>query len=237
VLPDLGFPYDALEGVFVGAQTMHLHHDKHHALYVNTLNHALAKREDVPSDIELLLMNIRKLPADLTGVVRNHGGGHMNHALFWRLLKPGGAQEPRGALKAQMEKDFGSFAKFQAVFEKAAATRFGSGWAWLVLERGTRQLSVCSTANQDNPVMDVEIGDCHGVPILGLDVWEHAYYLDYFNVRPEYVKAFWRVVNWDEAGVRFTTAKAAQEETHQSAAYPAHFSSFGLILVMYARFL
>lgn len=209
-LPELGFPYDALEKVFVGSQTMHLHHDKHHALYVNTLNKALAGSRNAGTDVEILVQGIRRLPVDVQGIVRNHGGGHLNHALLWRWLKPGGAKAPKGKLEAQIVKDFGSFEKFQTAFQTAAATRFGSGWAWLVLEPDKKHLKVCSTANQDNPNMDVDIGDCHGSAVLGLDVWEHAYYLDYFNVRPKYVKAFWKVANWDVAEEQFAAAMAAK---------------------------
>lgn len=210
VLPNLGFPYDALEGIFVGSQTMHLHHDKHHAAYVATLNKALAEGEveDAPADVAELLRHLSHVPGAIRSVVRNHGGGHMNHALFWKLLKPGGGRFPKGPLSERINADFGSLEAFQAVFEKGAASRFGSGWCWLVLEPGSGHLKICSTANQDNPVMDVDIGDCHGVPLLGLDVWEHAYYLDYFNARPAYVKAFWKVVNWHEVQTRFDEAMA-----------------------------
>jgi len=220
-LRELGFPYNALEGVFVSSQTMHLHHDKHHAFYVNTLNKAVAGSKEADLDIALLIQRIQKLPTNLQGAVRNHGGGHMNHALFWRWLKPGGAQAPKGELKAKIDKDFGSFEKFQTAFEAAAATRFGSGWAWLVLEPGKQSLHVCSTANQDNPVMDVDIGDCHGTPLLGLDVWEHAYYLNYFNVRPKYVKAFWKVVNWDVVEERLATATPLPMPTPAPTPTPA----------------
>jgi Fe-Mn family superoxide dismutase len=232
-LPALGFPYDALARHFVGDQTMHLHHDKHHALYVKTLNDALASTEDVPSDVEVLVSHIRKQPKNVQDVVRNHGGGHMNHALFWKWLKPGGtSQVPKGPLHAKIVKDFESFEKFQSAFENAAATRFGSGWAWLVLEPGKQHLRVCSTANQDNPVMDVDVGDCRGSPVLGLDVWEHAYYLDYFNVRPKYVKAFWKVANWDEAEKRFAAAMEAKEvKEEQSAAKLAHLDLLTVLLI------
>jgi len=242
VLPELDFNYDALEKVFVGSQTMHLHHDKHHAFYVNTLNAALEKSEAVPMDIETLVKNIHKLPPNLRAVVRNHGGGHMNHALFWKWLKPGGAQAPKGTLKAKILEDFGSFSKFQAAFEAAAATRFGSGWAWLVLQPG-KHLKVCSTANQDNPTMEVgnfhdtqqlPIG-CRGTPLLGLDVWEHAYYLDFFNLRLKYAKAFWKVVNWDVVDERFAAAmadkKLNEESSERSAAQFSHLCPLGLLLV------
>lgn len=241
-LPELDFPYDALEGVFVGSQTMHLHHDKHHALYVNTLNKAMAGSKKAGTDIELLIQQIQELPRNIRGVVRNHGGGHLNHALFWRWLKPGGGPAPKGAVKARIDKDFGSFEKFQAAFEAAAVARFGSGWVWLVVEEGNageEHLRVCSTANQDNPVMDVDIGNCHGTPLLGLDVWEHAYYLDYFNVRPKYVKAFWKVANWDTVEERFAKAKAMPKKEHKehSAAGLARLGPVVAFIVIACRML
>jgi len=202
-VPALGFPYEALEGAFVGSQTMHLHHDKHHATYVMMLNKALASAgmHDPPKDVAKLVARLDQIPVAQRTLIRNHGGGHMNHGLFWRWLTPGGPPEPRaeGHLHKAISDNFGSFEAFQSAFEAAAASQFGSGWCWLVRDPRDGGLRVCSTANQDNPVMDIDIGDCHGTPILGLDVWEHAYYLDHFNVRPQYIKAFWKVVNWDEA--------------------------------------
>lgn len=240
VLPDLGFPYDALEGSFVGSQTMHLHHDKHHAFYVNTLNAALEKTTDAPAEIDVLLRTISQLPADIRGVVRNHGGGHMNHAMFWKWLTPGGSTLPQRALKDQILKDFESIEKFRAAFEAAAATRFGSGWAWLIWQPDKQHLKVCSTSNQDNPIMDLDIGDCHGEPVLGLDVWEHAYYLDYNNLRLNYVKAFWNVANWDQVEKQFSAAVLAKKETKvlQSASHFVYVSPLvvaGLCLAEFWR--
>lgn len=214
-LPELGFPYEALEGSFVGSQTMHLHHDKHHAFYVAMLNKAVEDGgiERPPEDVEELVSHLSDVPSGVRAMVRNHGGGHLNHLMFWRWMKPSAAgRQPRGPLAAQISEDFGSFSAFQSAFEKAAATRFGSGWAWLVLTPN-RKLKACSTANQDNPVMDADIGECRGTPVLGLDVWEHAYYLEYFNVRLSYVKAFWDVVNWEEAESRFAEARIRDERS------------------------
>lgn len=228
-LPSLGFPYDALEGVFVGNQTMHLHHDRHHAFYVNMLNKALVGRDDVPQDVEILVQRIGNLPDAAQTPVRNHGGGHANHAMFWKWLKPGGSHEPSGKLREMIVKEFGSFANFQAEFQKAAVSRFGSGWAWLVLQRGTHKMKVCSTANQDNPLMDVDIGDCRGMPLLGLDVWEHAYYLDFFNLRLGYIKAFWKVVNFDAVQERFDKALTSPYMQDRSS---AHMSSSSFLMII-----
>ncbi|MCW9710077.1 superoxide dismutase [Mn] [Avibacterium sp. 21-586] len=199
-LPELGYAYDALEPHF-DAQTMEIHHSKHHQAYVNNANAALEGLSDeflamCPGE---LVSNLNKLPADKRGVLRNNAGGHANHSLFWKSLKKGTTLQ--GALKEAIERDFGSVDAFKAEFEKAAATRFGSGWAWLVLNNG--KLEVVSTANQDSPLMGKEIAGCEGYPILGLDVWEHAYYLKFQNRRPDYIKEFWNVVNWDYAAERF----------------------------------
>mmetsp|Transcript_101430 Transcript_101430/g.160387 ORF Transcript_101430/g.160387 Transcript_101430/m.160387 type:complete len:269 (+) Transcript_101430:79-885(+) len=232
-LPELDFPYDAFEGVFVGSQTMHLHHDRHHAVYVDTLNKAMAGLKEAGRDIELLLQQIQDLPVAVQGVVRNHGGGHMNHALFWKWLKPGGSRMPQGELKEKIVEDFSSFEKFQGAFEAVAAARFGSGWAWLVL-KPDKHLDVCSTANQDNPVMDVNIGGCHGMPVLGLDVWEHAYYLDYNNVRPKYVKDFWKIVNWNVVEERFAAAMLKNDVKggDHSVAVTLHLCPFVVVVVL-----
>lgn len=232
-LPELGFPYEALESSFIGAQTMHLHHDKHHAFYVAMLNKALQDGgvEEPPEDIEELVSHLSKVPSGVRALVRNHGGGHLNHLMFWKWMKPSAAgRQPQGPLADQISKDFGSFAAFQSAFEKAAATRFGSGWAWLVLAPSGK-LEACSTANQDNPVMDADIGDCRGTPILGLDVWEHAYYLDYFNVRLSYVKAFWDVVNWEEAGARFAEARVRAERSRASGRHDSLVCVASLLLL------
>ena len=188
-LPALKFSFDALEPV-IDARTMEIHHDKHHAAYVTNLNKALESAPELyKKPVEEILRDINKVPESIRTAVRNNGGGHANHTLFWEILNPGGARQPSGALKAELEKTFTSFDGFMEKFSSAAASRFGSGWAWLVVD-GNKQLQVYSTANQDSPLMDGH------TPILGLDVWEHAYYLTYQNRRPDYIKAFWSVVNW-----------------------------------------
>ncbi|CWW79701.1 TPA: superoxide dismutase [Mn] [Haemophilus influenzae] len=200
-LPELGYDYNALEPHF-DAQTMEIHHSKHHQAYVNNANAAL---EGLPAElVEMcpghLISNLDKIPAEKRGALRNNAGGHTNHSLFWKSLKKGTTL--KGALKDAIERDFGSVDAFKAEFEKAAATRFGSGWAWLVLT-AEGKLAVVSTANQDNPLMGKEVAGCEGFPLLGLDVWEHAYYLKFQNRRPDYIKEFWNVVNWDFVAERF----------------------------------
>ncbi len=188
-LPALKFAFDALEPA-IDARTMEIHHDKHHAAYVTNLNKALESApEFYGQPIEDVLRGINKVPETIRTAVRNNGGGHANHSLFWEVLTPGGKKAPEGALLADLEKTFGSFDAFVEKFNGAATSRFGSGWAWLVLD-GEKKMQVYSTANQDSPFMDGHS------PVLGLDVWEHAYYLNYQNRRPDYVKAFWSVVNW-----------------------------------------
>ncbi|MBN2681986.1 MAG: superoxide dismutase [Bacteroidales bacterium] len=194
-LPKLEYAYEALEPHF-DARTMEIHHTKHHAAYTNNLNAALEEINVKDKSIEDILAEISKYPVS----VRNNGGGFYNHNLFWKVLSPNGGGEPKGALLDAIKKDFGSFNHFKDLFNKAAATRFGSGWAWLSV-KSDGNLCICSTANQDNPLMD--IAECKGLPILGLDVWEHAYYLKYQNRRPDYITAFWSVVNWDEVTKRF----------------------------------
>ena len=201
-LPELGYAYDALEPHF-DAQTMEIHHTKHHQAYVNNANAVL---ENSPELQELasgcpgkLLAHLHEVAAEKRPALRNNAGGHLNHSLFWKSLKKGTTLQ--GPLKDAIVRDFGSVENFKAEFEKAAATRFGSGWAWLVLENG--KLSVASTANQDNPIMGKEFAGCSGTPIFGLDVWEHAYYLKFQNRRPDYIKEFWNVLNWDFANERF----------------------------------
>ncbi|WP_394550134.1 superoxide dismutase [Mn] [Pantoea sp. SGAir0183] len=201
-LPSLPYAYDALEPHF-DKQTMEIHHTKHHQTYVNNANAALEGTEFADLPVDELITKLDQLPADKKGPLRNNAGGHANHSLFWKGLKTDTTLQ--GELKAAIEKDFGSVEKFQEEFEKAAATRFGSGWAWLV-KKGDK-LAVVSTANQDNPLMGEAIAGVSGYPIIGLDVWEHAYYLKYQNKRPDYIKAFWNVVNWDEAAARFASAK------------------------------
>jgi Fe-Mn family superoxide dismutase len=189
-LPALRYAFDALEPA-IDARTMEIHHGKHHAAYVANLNKALESAPEWQGkSIEEILRSIQLLPESIRVAVRNNGGGHHNHSLFWEWIAPGGAKEPSGELAAAIQKTFGGLPEFQEKFSTAAVTRFGSGWAWLVLD-SSKKLQVYSTANQDSPVMDGHF------PILGLDVWEHAYYLNYQNRRPDYIKAFWSVVNWD----------------------------------------
>ena len=202
-LPSLPYAYDALEPHF-DKQTMEIHHTKHHQTYVNNANTVLeAYPELAQYSVEELIQDLDKVPADKRTFMRNNAGGHANHSLFWKGLKTGTTLG--GSLKAAIERDFGRVEKFQEEFEKAAATRFGSGWAWLVLKGD--KLAVVSTANQDSPLMGEAVAGASGFPIVGLDVWEHAYYLKYQNKRPDYIKAFWNVVNWDEAAARFAAKK------------------------------
>lgn len=194
-LPKLPYDYNALEP-HIDARTMEIHHTKHHQAYTNNLNAALTGTEWEKKSITEILANISKLaPA-----VRNNGGGYYNHNLFWEIMKPNAGGKATGAIAAAIDKAFGSFDDFKKQFETAAATRFGSGWAWLV-KKSDGTLVITSTPNQDNPLMD--IAEVKGTPVLGLDVWEHAYYLNYQNRRPDYITAFWNVVNWDEVNKRF----------------------------------
>jgi len=189
-LPALPYAFNALEP-HIDARTMEIHHGKHHQAYVTNLNNAIAGTDAEKMSIEDICKNISKYPA----AVRNNGGGHYNHSLFWKVMKANGGGNPSGALAEAINKKFGSFDEFKKQFANAGVTRFGSGWAWLCV-KADKSLEVCSTPNQDNPLMDVV--ECKGTPILGLDVWEHAYYLNYQNRRPDYAAAFWNVVNWDE---------------------------------------
>ena len=199
-LPDLPYPNDALEPN-IDAMTMEIHHDKHHAGYVKKLNDAVEGHPELSSmRVEELMANLDKVPADAKTAVRNNGGGHANHSLFWTVMSPNGGGSPIGDLASAIDSAFGSFDDFKTKFEDAAKTRFGSGWAWLTVDGGS--LKVESTPNQDTPLMDGR------TPILGLDVWEHAYYLAYQNKRPDYVSNFWNVVNWSEVARRFGAAKA-----------------------------
>ena len=203
-LPALPYAYDALEPHF-DAQTMEIHHSKHHQAYVNNANAVLANLPEWEKlSAEELIARLAELPENVRTPLRNNAGGHANHSLFWQILKTGTTLQ--GKLKAAIERDFGSVEAFQAEFEKAAATRFGSGWAWLVYEDS--KLKVVSTANQDSPLMGQAVSGASGYPIIGLDVWEHAYYLKFQNRRPDYIKAFWQVVNWDEAARRFESVAA-----------------------------
>ena len=197
-LPELPYATDALEP-YIDKMTMEIHHGKHHNAYVTNLNKAAEGQEWASKSLEELFANISKMPA----AVRNNGGGHYNHSHFWNWMKPGGGGEPTGALADAIKRDFGSFEKFKEQFSNAGVTRFGSGWAWLV-KQGDK-LVVSSTPNQDNPLMDV--AEVKGVPVLGMDVWEHAYYLKYQNRRPDYIGAWWSVVNWEYAGKLFASAK------------------------------
>ena len=203
-LPPLPYDYNALEP-YIDTQTMHLHHDKHHQTYVTNLNNALqgldAQYNYLSSlSVDDLLRHINEVPENIRTTVRNNGGGHSNHIMFWQIMGPNGGGQPSGDLAQAIEQTFGSFEQFKAAFNDAGAKRFGSGWAWLVLD-GNGQLQVISTANQDSPLMD-------GLyPVLGNDVWEHAYYLTYQNRRPEYLNAWWNVVNWDAVGQRYDQAR------------------------------
>lgn len=198
-LPELGYAYNALEP-HIDAKTMEIHHSKHHGGYTNNLNAAIKGTGLDGKSIDEILLKLDMSNA----AVRNNGGGFYNHSLFWKVMNPEGKGRLSGALKEAIEAEFGSFDAFKEVFSKAAATRFGSGWAWLCVHKGGK-VEVCSTANQDNPLMP-EIG-CGGTPILGLDVWEHAYYLNYQNRRPDYIEAFFNVINWNEVEKKYNEAK------------------------------
>lgn len=198
-LPALPYAYDALEP-YIDARTMEIHHTKHHQAYITNLNAALDKHPELHDrPLEALLREINSVPEDIRTAVRNHGGGHLNHSLFWKWMGPNAGGEPTGDLAAAIAGTFGSFAAFKEQFSAAAAARFGSGWAWLVVSKGA--LKVYSTANQDSPLMD---GD---TPVLGIDVWEHAYYLKYQNRRPEYIQNWWNVVNWAAVAESYAQAK------------------------------
>lgn len=197
-LPQLPYAYDALEPHF-DARTMEIHHTKHHQAYVDNLNKALADSPNASKSLEELMATI----STMSPAVRNNGGGHYNHSLFWKILTPDGKKSPEGALATAIESDLGGMEKMKTDFANAGMTRFGSGWAWLCVG-SDKKLHVCSTPNQDNPLMD--IADCKGTPILGIDVWEHAYYLHYQNRRADYVAAFWNLVNWNEVERRYQEA-------------------------------
>lgn len=198
-LPQLPYAYDALEPN-IDKETMNIHHTKHHNTYVTNLNNALEGNEELLSKtVEEVISNLDAVPESARTAVRNNGGGHANHSLFWQLLSPNGGGEPSGELADALNSKFGSFENFKEEFAKAATTRFGSGWAWLAVNNG--ELELTSTPNQDSPLMEGK------TPILGLDVWEHAYYLKYQNRRPEYINSFWNVVNWDEVAKRYNEAK------------------------------
>ncbi|MEM7629902.1 MAG: superoxide dismutase [Planctomycetota bacterium] len=204
-LPDLPYAADALEP-HIDARTMEIHHGKHHAAYVSKANDALAGTPMADADVIEVIAKLDQLPADKQGPVRNNAGGHANHSLFWSVMGPGAGGNPSGELASAINSAFGSFDAFKDQFANAGATRFGSGWAWLVV-KGDGSLAVTSTANQDNPLMPKAFGGGQGTPILGLDVWEHAYYLNYQNRRPDYIGAFWHVVDWSKVAQRFAAVK------------------------------
>ncbi|MDT2801130.1 superoxide dismutase [Vagococcus lutrae] len=198
-LPKLPYAYDALEP-HIDELTMHLHHEKHHNTYVTNLNAAIEKHPELgEKDIDILVAELDAVPEDIRTAVRNNGGGHANHTFFWEIMAPNAGGEPTGKIKEAIDKTFGSFDQFKTDFAAAATGRFGSGWAWLVVNDG--KLEIMSTPNQDSPLTEGK------TPVLGLDVWEHAYYKKYSNVRPDYIKAFWNVVNWDEVNKRYNAAK------------------------------
>lgn len=205
-LPALGYDYNALEP-HIDARTMEIHHSKHHQAYITNLNNAVAGKAGVEDKTAAeLIADLSAVPEEIRGAVRNNGGGHVNHSFFWEVIAPGGAKAPEGELAKAIDAAFGSFDAFKEAFAKAGATRFGSGWAWLVV-KADGSLAVTSTPNQDNPLMGSQAGCCGCTPILGLDVWEHAYYLHYQNRRPDYIAAFWSVVNWTKVAANFAAAK------------------------------
>ncbi len=204
-LPPLPYANNALEP-HIDAKTMEIHHDKHHAAYVTNLNNALKDHADLASQSpEQLIGDLSKVPEAARTAVRNNGGGHVNHTFFWNLMAPGAGGQPSGELAKAIDEAFGGFDAFKEKFQAAGAGRFGSGWAWLVVNGG--KLEIVSTANQDNPLMGKSVAGAEGKPVLGLDVWEHAYYLNYQNRRPDYMKAWWNTVNWAQANKNYLAAK------------------------------
>lgn len=203
-LPDLAYAKNALEP-HIDAQTMEIHHDKHHAAYVTNVNKAIQGTALESKAVEALIGDLASVPENIRTVVRNNGGGHANHAFFWRIIGPGGGGEPSGKLADDIKATFGGFDSFKEKFEAAGMGRFGSGWAWLAVKPDGK-LCICSTPNQDSPLMKGVV-DCQGTPILGVDVWEHAYYLKYQNRRADYLKAVWNVIRWDEVGKNYAAAK------------------------------
>ena len=206
-LPKLSYAYDALEP-HIDAATMEIHHTKHHQTYINNVNAALEGTEYADLPVEELVKKLKSLPENLQGPVRNNGGGHANHSLFWTVMAPNAGGNPVGDVAKAIDKDLGGFDKFKDAFTKAALTRFGSGWAWLTSDRDGR-LQVESSANQDSPLMGAAVGLSGNTPILALDVWEHAYYLHYQNRRPDYIGAFFNIINWAEVGRRYRQARAS----------------------------
>ncbi|WP_044302856.1 superoxide dismutase [Rhodopirellula sallentina] len=203
-LPELPYAYDALEP-HVDARTMEIHHTKHHNAYITKVNDALAGTDLASKPVEEVIADLSAVPEDKRGAVRNNGGGHANHSLFWTVMGPGKGGAPSGELASAIDSAFGSFDAMKEKFAAAGATRFGSGWAWLYVSGG--ELKIGSTANQDSPLMGESVAGIGGTPILGLDVWEHAYYLHYQNRRPDYISAFWNVVDWDAVAARYAAAK------------------------------
>ena len=204
-LPDLNYSYDALEPHF-DARTMEIHHTKHHNAYITKVNGAIDGSDLANQSIEALISDLSTVPDAIRGSVRNNGGGHANHSFFWNILSPNSGGTPTGALAEAIESELGGFDAFKSAFADAGSTRFGSGWAWLVIKAdGT--LAVTSTPNQDSPLMK-GVAEVEGTPIIGLDVWEHAYYLKYQNLRPSYIEAFWNVVDWSKADAIYSSAKA-----------------------------
>ncbi|MGJ3243672.1 MAG: superoxide dismutase [Opitutales bacterium] len=204
-LPELGYAYDALEP-HIDARTMEIHHTKHHNTYITKVNAALEGTPLEGKPVEAVIADLSAVPEDKRTAVRNNGGGHANHSFFWTILSPDGGGEPTGALGEAINATFGGFDAFKDAFATAGANRFGSGWAWLVLKKDGN-LAVTSTPNQDSPLM-TGVAEVEGTPIIGLDVWEHAYYLNYQNRRPDYIAAFWNVVDWEKANALYTSAKA-----------------------------
>ena len=203
-LPKLPYAFNALEP-HIDARTMEIHHGKHHQAYITNLTNAIAGNAELEAKSAAeLIANLDAVPEGIRGPVRNNAGGHVNHSFFWTIMGPGKGGAPKGKLAEAIEETFGSFDNFKAEFAKAGATRFGSGWAWLVVNGG--KLAVCSTANQDSPLMGKAVAGCEGTPILGCDIWEHAYYLNYQNRRPDYITAFWNVVDWDAVAANFEKA-------------------------------
>jgi len=204
-LPKLPYAYDALVP-HIDAKTMEIHHTKHHQAYITNANNALKDQPALAAlDVNALIADLSKVPEAIRGVIRNNGGGHSNHSFFWKILGPGKGGAPKGQLAAAIDSQLGGFPKFKEDFGKAAAGRFGSGWAWLVVG-ADRKLAIGSTANQDSPLMGKAVAGIEGKPVIGLDVWEHAYYLNYQNRRPDYIAAWWNVVDWDAAEANFAAA-------------------------------
>ncbi len=204
-LPKLDYAYDALEP-HIDALTMEIHHSKHHNAYITKVNNAIEGTEFADKDINTLISDLSAIPENIRGAVRNNGGGHANHSIFWKVIGPDGGGNPTGDLSGAIDSELGGFDAFKEAFANAGATRFGSGWAWLIV-KGDGKLAVTSTPNQDNPLMK-GIAETEGTPVLGLDVWEHAYYLKYQNKRPDYINAFWNVVNWTAAEENYQKAKS-----------------------------